>query len=159
QNQRSYAIQAGTLSSVLSRFARESQILLAVDTRLTAGKHSDGLQGRFAVNEGLAQLLRASGLRAVPDSQGNYTLEAVDPVAVSVLPAVEVQGCALGNALGSVAGYNATHSSVATKTSKELVRTAQSVSVVTIEQIEKQGSVTVAEAVRYTAGVLSNPYG
>src|SRR5690606_39261766 len=39
------------------------------------------------------------------------------------------------------------------------VRTSQTVSVVTSEQIDKQGSMTVAEAVRYTPGVLSNPYG
>jgi iron complex outermembrane receptor protein len=56
-------------------------------------------------------------------------------------------------------GYNATHSQVATKTSMPLVETSQSVSVVTRQQMDDQGSQTVAQAMRYTPGVLTNPYG
>lgn len=159
QTLRSYAIPAGTLSTALSRFASEAQILLAVDGQLTAGKQSQGLQGQFAIEEGLARLLQGSGLQAVHDASGGYSLIAQEAGSSLALPATSVEGFALGNALGSMDGYNATHSSVATKTSKELVKTSQSVSVVTAAQIEKQGSRTVAEATRYTAGVLTNPYG
>ena len=70
-----------------------------------------------------------------------------------------VEGFALGNALGSMEGYNATHSSVATKTSMPLVETSQTVSVVTRQQIEDQGSRSIAQAVRYTPGLMSTPYG
>src|SRR5690606_29499543 len=70
-----------------------------------------------------------------------------------------VEGFALGNALGEMEGYNATHSSVATKTSMPLVETSQSVSVVTRKQMDDQGSLTVAQALRYTPGVMSSPYG
>lgn len=62
------------------------------------------------------------------------------------------QVLALGNALGRAEGYQATHSHVATKTSKPLLETVQSVSVVTREQIDDQGSKTVQQAVRYTPG-------
>ena len=75
------------------------------------------------------------------------------------LPDTDVRGFSLGNALGSTEGYNATHSQVATKTSMPLVETSQSVSVVTRQQIDDQGSQTVAQAMRYTPGVLTNPYG
>lgn len=159
QSLRSYGIPAGSLSSVLSRFASEAQILLSADGQLTAGKQSPGLQGSFSADQGLARILRGSGLQAVADGSGGYSLSAVPEDGVLALPTTSVEGFALGNALGSVVGYNATHSSVATKTSKELVKTSQSVSVVTQEQIAAQGSRTVAEATRYTAGVLTNPYG
>ncbi|VXB94971.1 Ferrioxamine B receptor [Pseudomonas sp. 8AS] len=156
---RSYAIPAGALSTALSRFASEAQILLAVDGQLTAGKQTQGLQGQFAIDEGLARLLQGSGLQVLRDARGGYSLIALEAGSSLALPATTVEGFALGNALGSMDGYNATHSSVATKTSKELVKISQAVSVVTREQIEKQGSRTVAEAARYTAGVLTNPYG
>ncbi len=49
----------------------------------------------------------------------------------------------MGNALGSMEGYNATHRQVATKTRSALLETSQSVSL----------------ALCYTPGVLANPYG
>lgn len=157
---RGYDIPAGPLSSALSRFAGEAGVMLSVDARLIEGRQSSGLQGQYGVEEGFEALLQGSGLQAVRDERGTYSLAPRQEQAGTVeLKPMVVEGFALGNALGEMEGYNATHSSVATKTSMPLVRTSQSVSVVTREQIDKQGSMTVAEAVRYTPGVLSNPYG
>ncbi|RYJ60687.1 TonB-dependent siderophore receptor [Pseudomonas songnenensis] len=157
---RSYDIPAGPLSSALSRFAGEAGVLLSVDGSLLQGLETNGLRGQYGVDDGFAALLQGSGLQAVRDGQGNYSLSRRTAQSGAVeLQSMTVEGFALGNALGSMEGYNATHSSVATKTSMPLVRTSQSVSVVTREQIDKQGSMTVAEAVRYTPGVLTNPYG
>jgi len=160
QSVRGYDIPAGPLSSALSRFAGEAGVMLSVDARLIEGRQSGGLQGQYGVEEGFETLLQGSGLQAVRDQRGTYSLAPRQEQAGTVeLKPMVVEGFALGNALGEMEGYNATHSSVATKTSMPLVRTSQSVSVVTREQIDKQGSMTVAEAVRYTPGVLSNPYG
>ncbi|OLU27460.1 TonB-dependent siderophore receptor [Pseudomonas sp. PA15(2017)] len=161
QATRSYQIPAGPLSAALSRFAAEAGVLLSVDARLTAGKQSPGLQGEAAVDEGFAQLLQGSGLQVAADGRGGYSLEAAAPTgsASLELDSTDVRAFALGNALGSMDGYNATHSSVSTKTSKALAQTAQSVSVVTREQIERQGALTAADAMRYSPGVLTNPYG
>lgn len=157
---RSYDIPAGPLSSALSRFAGQAGVLLSVDGSLLQGLETTGLRGQYGVDDGFAALLQGSGLQAVRDGQGNYSLSRRTAQSDAVeLQSMTVEGFALGNALGSMEGYNATHSSVATKTSMPLVRTSQSVSVVTREQIDKQGSMTVAEAVRYTPGVLTNPYG
>ena len=136
-------------------------MLLSVDGRLTAGKQSPGLQGEAAVDEGFARLLQGSGLQAVADGHGGYSLQAVAQAgsASLELDSTDVRAFALGNALGSMDGYNATHSSVSTKTSKALAKTAQSVSVVTREQIERQGALSAADAMRYSPGVLTNPYG
>ncbi len=157
---RSYDIPAGPLSSALSRFAGQAGVLLSVDGSLLQGLETTGLRGQYGVDDGFAALLQGSGLQAVRDGKGNYSLSRRTAQSDAVeLQSMTVEGFALGNALGSMEGYNATHSSVATKTSMPLVRTSQSVSVVTREQIDKQGSMTVAEAVRYTPGVLTNPYG
>ncbi len=156
---RSYQIPAGPLSSALSRFAAEAGVLLSVDGRLTEGKTTSGLQGSVSVSEGFDRLLAGSGLRVIGDGRGGYSLSGGDSGAAVELPAASVKAFALGNALGSMEGYNATHSSVATKTSKALVNTSQSVSVVTREQMDDQGSQTVSEAIRYVPGVLTNPYG
>ncbi len=94
------------------------------------------------------------------DGQGNYSLSRRTEQSGAVeLQPMTVEGFALGNALGSMEGYNATHSSVATKTSMPLAETSQTVSVVTRQQIEDQGSRSIAQAVRYTPGLMSTPYG
>lgn len=160
QAQSRYDIPAGALSSVLIRFAGEAGVLLSVDGSLLQGLQSDGLRGRYGVDDGFAALLAGSGLQAVRDSQGTYSLvrRASETGAVELQP-MTVQGFALGNALGEMDGYSATHSSVATKTSMPLVETSQTVSVVTRQQIEDQGSRSIAQAVRYTPGLMSTPYG
>ncbi|RRV21436.1 TonB-dependent siderophore receptor [Stutzerimonas nitrititolerans] len=160
QSVRSYEIPAGPLSSALSRFAGEAGVMLSVDGSLLEGRQSGGLSGQYGVDEGFDALLQGSGLQAVRNAQGTYSLapRAEQASTVELKPMV-VEGFALGNALGEVEGYNATHSSVATKTSMPLVETSQTVSVVTRQQIEDQGSRSIAQAVRYTPGLMSNPYG
>jgi iron complex outermembrane receptor protein len=157
QAPRSYSIPAGPLSTALSRFASEAGILLAADGGLTAGKQSPGLNGRYTPEQGLAVLLGSSGLQARSDGQGGFTLLARAEQGALELQATQV--FALGNALGSMEGYQATHSSVATKTSMPLLETSQSVSVVTRAQMDDQGARSVAQAVRYTPGLMSSPYG
>ncbi len=155
-----YAIPAGPLSTALSRFAGEAGVMLSADASLTAGKSSPGLQGEFSLDEGFRRLLAGSGLSAVADGQGGYSLRAQGATAAALeLESTAVQAFSLGNALGSMEGYNATHSSVATKTSLPLLETSQSVSVVTREQMDDQGAKTVAQALRYTPGLMSSPYG
>lgn len=162
QTARSYDIPAGSLSSALSRFAGEAGVMLSVDGRLVDNRQSSGLQGQYGVEEGFDTLLRGSGLQAVRDERGAYSLVPApsreQAEAVELKPMV-VEGFALGNALGAMEGYNATHSSVATKTSMPLAETSQTVSVVTRQQIEDQGSRSIAQAVRYTPGLMSTPYG
>ncbi len=159
---RSYDIPAGSLSSALSRFAGEAGVMLSVDGRLLGNRQSSGLRGQYGVEEGFDALLRGSGLQALRDERGTYSLvpepSGEQTNAVELKPMV-VEGFALGNALGEMEGYNATHSSVATKTSMPLVETSQTVSVVTRQQIEDQGSRSIAQAVRYTPGLMSTPYG
>lgn len=53
-------------------------------------------------------------------------------------------------------GYTARTSQGATKTDRPLITTGQAVSVVTRQQMEDQGAMSVNEALNYTAGVFTN---
>lgn len=154
-----YTISAGQLDDVLNQFARQAGITLSATPQLTQGLQSNGLQGQYPTDKALRQLLNGSGLEAVSQDGRSYVLQAQPQGAALSLPDTDIHGFTLGNALGSMDGYNATHSQVATKTSMALVETSQSVSVVTRQQMDDQGSQTVAQAMRYTPGVLTNPYG
>lgn len=74
--QRSYSIAPGTLDQVLNRFASAAGAELAVDSSLTRGKTSTGLNGSFGVQEGFAELLRGQGLQVVRGGNGAYSLRA-----------------------------------------------------------------------------------
>ncbi|KJH88387.1 ferrioxamine B receptor [Pseudomonas fluorescens] len=158
-SRQSYNIAAGPLDEVLNQFARQAGITLASTPGQTAGRQSPGLKGEYSADQALDQLLNGSGLIAVGQEGSGYVLQTQAVDGSLALPTTDVKGFALGNALGSMAGYNATHSQVATKTSTALRETSQSVSVVTREQMDDQGAQTVSQAMRYTPGVLTNPYG
>lgn len=155
----SYSVAPGSLGDALNQFARQAGITLSTTPALIQGRQSSGLQGDYSIPQGLNRLLRDSGLEAVSQDGGSYVLRPQPQGSAMSLPTTEVKGFALGNALGSMDGYNATHSQIATKTSTALLETSQSVSVVTREQIDDQGAQTVAQTLRYTPGVLTNPYG
>ncbi|AUF99568.1 TonB-dependent siderophore receptor [Pseudomonas sp. 09C 129] len=155
----SYNIPGGALSEVLNRFAREAGITLSMTPAQLQGRQSAGLKGEYSTDQALGQLLNGSGLEALSQDGSSYVLRALPETGALALPTTDIKGFALGNALGSMEGYNATHSQIATKTSTALLETSQSVSVVTREQMDDQGSQTVSQAMRYTPGVLTNPYG
>ncbi|GAB7531635.1 ferrioxamine receptor FoxA [Pseudomonas sp. 3A(2025)] len=155
---RSYSIAPAPLSEALNQFARQAGITLSATPQQTQGLQSPGLQGSYSVEQGLTILLGGNPLQAVSADGSRYVLTRVANEPMS-LPTTDIRGFALGNALGSVDGYNATHSQIATKTSTALLETSQSVSVVTRQQMDDQGSQTVAQTMRYTPGVLTNPYG
>ncbi|MCG6577033.1 TonB-dependent siderophore receptor [Pseudomonas sp. AF32] len=158
-SRQSYNIPAGPLSDVLNQFARQAGITLASTPEQTRGVQSPGLQGEYSTDQALSHLLGGSGLVAVSQDGNSYVLQTEAEGSTLALPTTDIKGFALGNALGSMEGYNATHSQVATKTSTALRETSQSVSVVTREQMDDQGAQTVSQAMRYTPGVLTNPYG
>ncbi len=158
-SRQSYNIAPGPLNDVLNQFARQAGITLASTPAQTGGVQSPGLKGEYSPDQALSQLLSGSGLVAVSQDGNSYVLKTETVGSTLELPTTNIKGFALGNALGSMEGYNATHSQIATKTSTALRETSQSVSVVTREQMDDQGAQTVSQAMRYTPGVLTNPYG
>jgi len=156
---RSYSIAPGPLAEALNRFAQQSGIYLGGMGAMTEGKSSPGLQGDFSVPAGLARLLSGSGYAAVPTGRDAYVLRP-EPSAggVTTLPEVTVTGALPESAWGPVPGYAALRSATASRTDTPIVEIPQSVSVVTRQAMAEQGTVNLADALRYTAGVGTAAY-
>ncbi|WP_421708646.1 TonB-dependent receptor domain-containing protein [Algihabitans sp.] len=72
---RDYDIPAGPLDEALIRFIDSSDVFLAGNAALASGLQTEGLTGRYTVDEGLARLLAGSGLRYRFTSANTVTLE------------------------------------------------------------------------------------
>lgn len=141
-----FTIAAGPLGPALNQFARRAGIYLGGAGALTEGRQTPGLNGRYTVEQGLAQLLSGAGLEARESAPGRYVLH---PIAgTATLEPVTVTG-----AHDAAGAFVAEDSVSATKTDIPLMETPRSVSVVTRAQLDARGVVTMPEAVRYSAGV------
>lgn len=151
-------LPATTLQDALLRFGQASGITIISDPALTAGKRSPEVRLQGDVGDSLRQLLRGSGLRAVPNTNGEgYRLERQpqsDAGGVATLSAVTVSGSADGNV-----GVLALSSSAGAKTDTPLLETAQSISVINRDLMDMIGAKSTAEALRYSAGVNVGGYG
>lgn len=165
---RSFNVPAGPLDQALSRFGRQAQVLISVNAALTEHLNSPGLGGSHTVLEGLGLLLVGTGLEAVAEPDGSYSLRqapapkpAPGASAAMTLSAVTVTGLSTpsGPPGDGHDAYVATRSTVGTKTDTPIVELPQSVSVVTQQQLEMQSVQSVSESLRYVSGVLAEQYG
>ncbi len=151
-------LPATTLQDALLRFGQASGTTIISDPALTAGKRSPAVQLRGEVGETLRQLLQGSGLRAVPNTNGEgYRLERLphsEGGGVATLSAVTVTGDTADNI-----GVLSLKSSAGTKTDTPLLESAQSISVVNRDLMDMIGAKNTAEALRYSAGVNVGAYG
>jgi iron complex outermembrane recepter protein len=114
--------------------------------RSGAGGIGSGAAGRGGWSKA-ALVLAMAGLVA--------TARAADPAATATtLDAVVVQGAAADDT-----GYSAHTGSTGTKTDAPLLETPQSVTVVTREQLEDQGTQGLSSTLRYVAGVAAEAQG
>lgn len=103
---RQYDIPAGTLAQALSRFADQSGVQISYEGRLTEGRMTQGLRGRFSPRDALLRLLSGTGLvgRATdggaltiaPATVGRLDLEPMRIQAVSYSDAEDEIGGSLG---------------------------------------------------------------
>lgn len=147
-NQQAYSIEPGSLGSVLSQFANHAGIVLSFPANLTDDLQSAGLNGRYSVEEGFEQLLQGSGLKVVKRGPADYVMEKAGRAENMVLDTVAVVGSRI-----SSDGYLAYSTSAGSKTDTPLIELAQSISVVTEEQLRARQPSSVEQAVAYTAGV------
>ncbi|CAM3891068.1 TonB-dependent siderophore receptor [Bordetella tumulicola] len=85
-----YDVPAGSLAGALSRFADQANILLSVPATMTAGKTSPGVRGAYTVDGAFRVLLDSTGLEAVRQADGGYSLRTALTSAAATLPAVLV---------------------------------------------------------------------
>lgn len=130
---------------------------------------SPSVSGTLSTAEALSQLLTGSGLTYRQIDPHRFTLEPAPTArggAIQLGPVrVEGESGHSGGFAGdytrapSPGGFVASRSAAAAKTDTPLLETPQAVSVVTRQQMEAQGINTVAEALRYTPGVLTETNG
>ncbi|HDY85899.1 MAG TPA: TonB-dependent receptor [Methylophaga sp.] len=69
-----FNIPASSLDQALKRYGLEAKIQLYVDSSLTKGKMSSGLQGRFTASQGFESLLKGSNLKVIQQPNGAYQI-------------------------------------------------------------------------------------
>ncbi len=158
QQNRHYSIPAGPLSAALTEFASSVGITLPLDPAMVEGLHSPGLRGDYNVQQGLQQLLKGSGLQAVPLANGNYILRKNASVSGSIeLDSITINAQA-ERLSGPGNGMVATHTSIGTKTNTPISEVPQSISVITRDEMDKRGVQDFNSAVAYTPGIRAIDY-
>ncbi|MBK5301075.1 MULTISPECIES: TonB-dependent siderophore receptor [Gammaproteobacteria] len=156
---RHYSIAAGPLASVLNRFAEQSGVFLAGHNDLAAGKRSPGLDGDYTDSQALQRLLQGSGLQASPQGNGGYVLQAVPASQGALeLDATNISGQGLGATTEDTHSYTTGSTSSATGLPLSLRETPQSVTVITRQQMDDQGSTSIADTLRRAPGISVQNY-
>lgn len=155
---RHFAIDEGPLVSALNRFAEQAGIFLAGDNNLASARHSPGLNGEFTAEQGLQRLLQGSGLQALAQGDGGYVLHAGPPTGPLELDATQIGGLAAGASTETTHAYTNGLTSSAIGLPLSTRETPQSVSVVTRQQLDDQGSTSIADALRRVPGISVQNY-
>lgn len=159
----SFAIPAQPLIPALVTFSDVTGLQLFFDSALARDLTSPGVSGNLTAEAALRQILSGTGMTYRFTNAHTVTLERVAADGAMTLDPVSVTGTAPlasgENARGPVVGYVAGRSVTATKTDTPILEIPQAVNVVTSDQIRDQGAQSVSQALRYTPGVLAEPYG
>jgi iron complex outermembrane receptor protein len=156
---RQFAIPAGTLTDALTVFGQQSGLQVSVDAGLVRGITTPGVAGTLSSDQALARLLAGTGLGYAVGDGAVVTLYRLPPgrnagTGPLQLAPLRIEGRdAVETADGPIQGYTAHRSRIGTKTDTPILETPQSISVVTRDQIVAQNPQTVAQALRYTAGI------
>ncbi|MGB8974142.1 MAG: TonB-dependent receptor plug domain-containing protein, partial [Pseudomonas capeferrum] len=154
-----YHLPQGDLGETLTQFAADSDIVLSFDTQWTRGKRSPALNGQYPVDQALQILLSGTGLQAVKESDGRYSLLLTTQQGdVVELAPSRIDGQGLGNITEGTGSYTTGGSTTATKLPLTLRETPQSVSVITRQAIDDHGSQDIGEVLRNTPGVSVQAY-
>ncbi|WP_394560842.1 TonB-dependent siderophore receptor [Aquipseudomonas alcaligenes] len=155
--ERSYDIPAGPLASALTRFSREAGVYLVGAGSLAEGVTSPGLQGSYAVADGLAALLSGTGLVAVQQDDGSYGLQVAQAEETYRLAPILINSQAAAE--DPAASVVTQELWVGGKVATNILNTPASVSVVTQKEVEQRSASTTEEILQYTPGVITDYYG
>ena len=150
----SFDLPAQPLADALRQFASQSGVQLVFAPELGAGRRSQAVRGTQEAEAALQQLLRGTGLRARRDGV-TWTVEREPAAGSSVLAPVTVTAAAeRSGATEGTASYSPRYSSAATKLDLSARETPQTLTVVTRQQMDDFGMVSVNEALKAASGVF-----
>lgn len=153
-----FDLAPGPLADVLARFANAAGAALSFDAAVLQGRQSNGLQGRYTVQQGFDILLAGSGYEAVPGGNGGYRLQPRPAGKEALLPVVAVQ--AVADRSGVTEGsdsYTAQAIAAGSKVNTALRDVPRSVSVLTRQQLEDQQITSLSSAMEQMPGVTVIP--
>ncbi|WP_322044480.1 TonB-dependent receptor [Paraburkholderia sp. J67] len=148
-----YEIHAGPLATVLNQFGQQAGVMIAYPASLAANRTSAGLQGDYGVADGLAHILRDTGLAASAQANGSYTLAQdtsnADLQERAVLPAVKVDASAI-----KAGSYRAPAEANITRSDTPVLDTAQAVNVVPAQVLHDQRPRNLDDALANVSGIV-----
>ena len=153
-------IPAQELDRALTSFADQANLKLLFPSQGLNGLQAPELKGEMTVEAALDRLLSGTGHFWRYTDGGTITIEPLSETGENVTDAIRIEANSVGEkADGPVEGYIATQSLAATKTGTPILETSQSITVVTQDQMEDQGSQTIMQAMRYTPGAFTGQVG
>ncbi|WP_167145081.1 TonB-dependent receptor [Pseudomonas sp. OTU750018] len=155
QQSQAFNIPSGPLSDALASFAATAGISVPFDTSMVEGRTSPGLTGSWSVSQGLEQLLRGTGVVAVSEGPGIYTLRSAPSTegAVTIDPVTVIGNKADQLPPAYAGGQVATGGRVGIFGNRDIFDIPYSLVSFTRETIDNQQARTVAEVLRNDASV------
>lgn len=160
---RDFDIPAQPVADALIQFGRQSGLQATSDVNVVQDLRSTAVKGSITWQQALNALLTGTGLTY----RLNGTMVSVERLppgagangAINLAP-VQVEGQDNAETFyGPGIGYVAHQSATATKTDTPLIEVPQAVSVVTRQQMDDQNVQSVAQALRYSSGVVPEQRG
>lgn len=154
------ALPAQPLAQTIDSLARRSGVGIGFDAALAGDRSAPALQGTMTLGQALERALSGTGLAATAQGAGVAIRRLGDAGNAITLPAVTVRADAdRETATGPVTGYVARRSSTATKTDTPLLEVPQSISVISLAEMQDRGVQDLSQAVATTPGVMTGIYG
>lgn len=148
----SYNIPAGDLAAALSQFAATSGVTLSFSSGETVNLKSSGLQGEYEVEEGFTRLLQGSGMSVQKAGDKRYVLVRIQSENLE-LGTATITGTQLAETTEGTSSYTTGAMATATKLPLSIRETPQTVTVVTRQQMDDQGALTVGDVLANTPGI------
>lgn len=154
-----FDIRPQALIPALIAYGEAADVQLVFDSQLARNLETPGVTGTMPDREALQRLLAGTGLHfSFTDNKTITLARTSDDSSEKVLGPITVEGQG-ASARGPVDGYVAARSAIASKTDTPLIETAQSISVVTRDQLDSRNVNKLHEALRFTPGVNPEPFG
>jgi iron complex outermembrane receptor protein len=151
-------IAAQPLPQAITALSAQTGVQVLYTEALPFQRQAPAVKGNYTAEQALQQMLAGSGLTYRFTGANAVTLEELPAASdgAMALPPLQVEGQAAGDVqspYGPGVGYVATRSATGTKTDTPLIETPQSVTVITRDQMDAQGTVqNVRGILRYAPG-------
>ncbi|WP_241018349.1 TonB-dependent receptor [Paraburkholderia sp. Tr-20389] len=150
---KTFDIAAGPLETALNQFGQQARIMLSYPSALTANRHSAGLHGEYDTQQGLTRLLHGSGVSALQQTNGSYTLvEDASNVELddsAVLPAVKVSSTGI-----SAGSYRPPAEANVTRSDIPVIDTPQAINTVPAQVLRDQRPRNLDDALANVSGIV-----